>query len=58
MAFATAGMTGSSGYSNYPHLHFESIRNGRWFEPSSGPCRGGESYWRSQPPVAARSRGA
>lgn len=46
------GMTGSSGYSNYPHLHFESMRNGRWFEPSSGPCRDGESYWRSQPPVA------
>lgn len=46
------GMTGSSGSSNYPHLHFESIRNGRWFEPSSGPCRDGESYWRSQPPVA------
>jgi hypothetical protein len=45
------GLTGSSGLSNWPHLHFETRRNGAWYEPSSGPCRTGDSLWVSQPPV-------
>lgn len=46
------GLTGSSGISSWPHLHFESQRNRLWFEPSAGPCRSGDSVWASQPPVA------
>lgn len=45
------GLTGSSGFSNWPHLHFETRQNGVWYEPSSGPCRTGDSLWVSQPPV-------
>lgn len=45
------GLTGSSGISNWPHLHFESWKDRRWFEPSAGPCRPGDSSWTSQPPV-------
>jgi hypothetical protein len=45
------GLTGSSGFSNWPHLHFETRRNGVWTEPSAGPCRTGDSLWASQPPV-------
>lgn len=45
------GLTGSSGMSNWPHLHFETRRNGAWYEPSSGPCRTGDSLWVAQPPV-------
>ncbi len=45
------GLTGSSGYSSGPHLHFESRKDGKWFEPSAGPCRSGLSSWVSQPPV-------
>jgi len=46
------GLTGSSGLSNWPHLHFETRKNGGWLEPSAGPCSSGESFWASQPPVA------
>lgn len=45
------GLTGSSGISNWPHLHFESWKDRRWFEPSAGPCRPGDSAWAAQPPV-------
>ncbi|HEX3125779.1 MAG TPA: M23 family metallopeptidase [Thermoanaerobaculia bacterium] len=45
------GLTGSSGFSNWPHLHFETRQNGTWFEPSAGPCRTGDSLWASQTPV-------
>lgn len=45
------GLTASSGYSNWPHLHFETSRDGNWLEPSAGPCRSGESLWVDQPPV-------
>lgn len=46
------GLTGSSGFSNWPHLHFETWGEGQWFEPSAGPCRAGASYWTAQTPVA------
>lgn len=46
------GLTGSSGLSNWPHLHFETRKDKEWIEPSSGPCRTGESLWVDQPPVA------
>ena len=45
------GLTGSSGISSGPHLHFESWKDRRWFEPSAGPCRSGVSSWVNQPPV-------
>lgn len=45
------GLTGSSGFSTGPHLHFESRKDGRWFEPSAGRCRSGASFWKSQPRV-------
>jgi len=45
------GLTGSSGFSNWPHLHFETDTATNWVEPSSGPCNPGESLWVSQPPV-------
>jgi murein DD-endopeptidase MepM/ murein hydrolase activator NlpD len=45
------GLTGSSGFSDWPHLHFETRHDNRWVEPSSGPCRGGETMWAEQPPV-------
>lgn len=46
------GLTGSSGISNWPHLHFETWKDRQWFEPSAGPCRAGDSFWVSQPPVS------
>jgi len=45
------GLTGSSGDSTGPHLHFESRFNGTYFEPSAGPCRPGASNWVNQVPV-------
>jgi hypothetical protein len=45
------GLTGSSGMSTAPHLHFESWKNGQWFEPAAGRCRAGASFWKAQPPV-------
>ena len=45
------GLTGSSGNSSWPHLHFGSKLNGQAFEPSAGQCRAGASYWVSQPPI-------
>jgi hypothetical protein len=44
------GLTGSSGLSSAPHLHFESRVNGVVFEPFAGDCRAGTSNWVSQPP--------
>lgn len=43
------GLTGSSGNSSQPHLHFESEVNGVIFEPFAGGCRSGVSNWGSQP---------
>ncbi len=46
------GLTGSSGISSWPHLHFETWKDGQWFEPSAGPCRTGDSFWLAQTPVS------
>lgn len=45
------GLTGSSGFSSAPHLHFESQYDGAAYEPFAGPCRSGESHWARQPAV-------
>ena len=42
------GLTGSSGMSTWPHLHFESALNGTPIEPSSGACNPGPSNWVQQ----------
>src|SRR5581483_2492507 len=39
------GLTGSSGMSTGPHLHFESHFSGSVYEPDAGPCRSGASNW-------------
>ena len=45
------GLAASSGFSSWPHLHFESIHAGSAYEPFAGPCREGESYWTEQQPL-------
>ena len=45
------GLTGSSGISTGPHLHFETHLSGKVYEPFAGPCRPGASAWLHQPPV-------
>ena len=44
------GLTGSSGNSTTPHLHFQAEVNGVLYEPFSGSARPGISGWVSQPP--------
>jgi hypothetical protein len=48
------GLTGSSGNSTWPHLHFESVFDGEVYEPSAGECRPGPSYWTSQSAIPSR----
>lgn len=45
------GLTGSSGFSTWPHLHFASRFNGRVYEPHAGACRAGISDWVEQVPL-------
>ena len=45
------GLTGSSGSSTWPHLHFQSEFAGRIFEPSAGRCRPGPTTWTNQVPI-------
>jgi murein DD-endopeptidase MepM/ murein hydrolase activator NlpD len=42
------GLTGSSGNSTGPHLHFGALYEGRPYEPFAGPCRFGPSRWVAQ----------
>ncbi len=44
------GLTGSSGYSTAPHLHFQSQVNSQVYEPFAGTARPGDSGWVNQPP--------
>ncbi len=45
------GLVGSSGFSSSPHLHFATYDHGAVFEPYAGPCRAGESGWKTQTPI-------
>lgn len=42
------GLTGSSGNSTGPHLHFGALFEGRPYEPFAGACRPGSSGWTAQ----------
>ncbi len=48
----TLGLVGSSGNSNWPHLHFEVISNSQVVDPFLGPCNppAGQPTWLSQLP--------
>lgn len=45
---ALLGLVGSSGRSNWPHLHFEVRRGGVSLEPFAGECSSTESLWADQ----------
>lgn len=48
VAGQTIGMTASSGFTNGPHLHFETWVNGATVEPFSGKCNPGSSGFTKQ----------
>jgi Peptidase family M23 len=48
------GLTGSSGNSTGPHLHFGALHRGRPYEPFAGGCRPGPSRWAAQAGLPAR----
>jgi murein DD-endopeptidase MepM/ murein hydrolase activator NlpD len=45
---ALLGLVGSSGKSNWPHLHFEVRRSGAAVDPFAGGCSAQESLWTNQ----------
>jgi hypothetical protein len=45
---ALLGLVGSSGKSNWPHLHFEVRRSGAAVDPFAGGCSEQESLWTNQ----------
>lgn len=45
---ALLGLVGSSGKSNWPHLHFEVRSNGAAVDPFAGGCSTQESLWTNQ----------
>ncbi len=45
------GLTGSSGCSNYPHLHFATYDDDVLVEPYTGDCNPGSSGWEDQTPI-------
>lgn len=45
------GLAASSGTSTWPHLHFQSEYDGGFYEPSTGPCHEGPSYWTEPVPI-------
>ena len=50
MAGTPLGLVGSSGFSNWPHLHFEVRRGSTAIDPWKGPCQPGLSLWQAQLP--------
>ncbi len=49
------GLTGSSGISTTPHLHFQTEIDGRIVEPFAGSARSGSSLWQYQPEYATET---
>jgi murein DD-endopeptidase MepM/ murein hydrolase activator NlpD len=45
---ALLGLVGSSGRSNWPHLHFEVRKNGGSLDPFAGECSPTQSLWADQ----------
>ncbi len=45
------GMVGSSGNSNWPHLHLTVYDNSIFLEPYAGECHVGDSLWENQVPI-------
>lgn len=48
------GLVGSSGSSDWPHLHFEVRRGGAAVDPFQGPCGAETSLWRDELPYQDR----
>lgn len=42
------GLIGSSGYSSFPHLHFQVELDGEWIDPYAGPFSQPQSLWEDQ----------